>query len=394
MRLLFLDELAFPYGNAFASRARCLCNLFVHMGFTVHVISPFSKEKDIEVGKEYAFENYTFQIASSRKNKSWMTFIGNPDYIPCVKKYLAENNVDIIFSSACHTYFYSILKLAELHKIKYVVEQCEWLDVSNFKFGKLDPRFILGNHIRQQGYKKTSGIVAISRLLEDYYKKQGIKAIRIPTILDVGGMEYRTDVANDKIQLVYTGNPGVSKEFLLPVLQAIGMSDILKRKMEFHIYGPNKAGVIRNIGNEKAFLLDDLKANVYIHGYVEQKNIESIIRNSDFQIFLRPNRQSSNAGFPTKLGESMAVGTPVITNITGDIGLYLKESINGFVLDSTSPEVVQLKLELLCCLSSNERTSMRIKARETAEKSFDYSRYINIFKTFFDEVRPVVKVDE
>lgn len=391
MHILFLDELTFPYGNAFASRARCLCSLFVHMGHTVHVISPFSNDKTNEAKKVYAFENYTYQIASSSRNKSWMTFVGNPDFIPCVKKYLEENKVDLIFSSACHTYYFSILKLAKKYKAKYVVEQCEWLDVSNFKFGKFDARYILGNYIRQHGYCKASGIVAISRLLKDYYSNLGIKVIRVPTILDVRGTEYRKEVKdNSKIVLVYTGNPGVSKEFLLQIFQAIDGSNLLKAKMEFHIYGPNKTGVLNNIGHENGALLEKLNDCVFIHGHVEQQIIEEIIRSSDYQIFIRPDRNSSNAGFPTKLGESMSVGTPVIANITGDIGLYLKDSINGFTLDSIDPLTIRAKLETICHMSKEDRTSMRVKARETAESSFELTGYLSVFETFFDDVQSVV----
>lgn len=83
---------------------------------------------------------------------------------------------------------------------------------------------------------------------------------------------------------------------------------------------------------------------------------------ADFSIFVRPDRRSSHAGFPTKLAESLAAGTPVITNNTGDIGLYLKDGENGFLLkDGTQKSVkdvldklIQIEILLSKCVQMQD----------------------------------------
>ena len=389
MNILFLDELSFPYGNAFASRARCFCKLFLNLGFRVHVIAAVSNQSIEDPLGVKEFDGYTYQIASTKRNKSWMSFVGNPDFIPCVKKYIDSNKVDLIFSSACHNYYYSLLRISISHKIPYVVEQCEWLDITNFKLGKLDPRYILGNNIRSKGYSKANGIVAISRLLCNYYNNKGIKTIRIPTILDVSNMAYRTEICTDeKIIIVYTGNPGKSKEFLFPIIKAFSSSSLLQAKAQFHIYGPSRKAVIENIGKDNEKLLDSTDKCVYLHGHVPQTDIENIIRQASYQIFLRPDRRSSNAGFPTKLGESLAVGTPVIANLTGDIELYLNNK-NGIVLSNTSPDTVRENLEKLCYYDSEVKKEMRVNARLTAESAFDYRVYLSQLAGFLENVASI-----
>ena len=54
------------------------------------------------------------------------------------------------------------------------------------------------------------------------------------------------------------------------------------------------------------------------------------------------------------------------------------------------PLTIRAKLETICHMSKEDRTSMRVKARETAESSFELTGYLSVFETFFDDVQSVV----
>ena len=112
-----------------------------------------------------------------------------------------------------------------------------------------------------------------------------------------------------------------------------------------------------------------------------------VIYDSDFTIFFMPNRKSSNAGFPTKLAESMSVGTPVITNKTGDIGLYLIDKQNGFLLEDDSLKSIEEVLNHIIKMNIHDMVRMREMARKMAEKEFDFSKYIVPMKEFIKEIK-------
>ena len=114
-----------------------------------------------------------------------------------------------------------------------------------------------------------------------------------------------------------------------------------------------------------------------IFGRIPQEQVEEKLRNADFSIFSRPIRQSSNAGFPTKLAESMSVGTPVITNNTGDISLYLHNGNNGFIANGNSKESLLEIFYKITNMNSDDLMEMRKQARNTAESSFSYEKYKN-----------------
>jgi glycosyltransferase involved in cell wall biosynthesis len=63
-----------------------------------------------------------------------------------------------------------------------------------------------------------------------------------------------------------------------------------------------------------------------------------IVKRSDFSIFLRDNNLVCTAGFPTKFSESIACGTPVLTNLSSDLGKYLIEGKNGYIMDISSED--------------------------------------------------------
>ena len=381
MKMLLVTDSCFPYGAALSSRLRCFCALFSELGYDVHVIA-LSSPGELQPGVVTKGENCTYETVKRGSKSSIDTFRPDLQLIKTVKKRIEEEKTDLIFMTSCPMYFGRIARIARKKGIPLYVEQCEWLDLSNYKFGKFDPRYRRADKLRAGGYRKANGIVSISRLLDEHYKKLGVPSIRIPTILDVRGNKLPARSPDrEKITVVYTGSPGVSKEYLRPAIENLAENARFRGRITFHIFGPAKKTVLANIGGDEA-LLKTAGESVVLHGKAPQKEIAGILANADYQLFVRPDRRSSNAGFPTKLGESMAVGTPVVANDTGDIALYLKDGENGFLLDGNTAESVRKAFEKMLAQSGEEYEAMRRSARTTAEEAFDFRTYLETVRDF------------
>ena len=285
--------------------------------------------------------------------------------------------MDFIFSTSLNALYRKLLKLCKKKGIKLILEQCEWYDPSSFGMGEYDIRYIRFNQNIKRYYKEADYIISISRLLDDYYKGIGAKSIRIPSIADVINKPRNYDIDNERIKLVFTGNTSNSKELIMPVLEAL---KDYKDRIELHIYGSSMEGLRKHINNEE--LLNELSDCLYAHGIIKQKEVERVLLNSDYQIFIRPNRRSSDAGFPTKLCESMSVGTPCITNDTGDISLVLRDRKNGFVVKGNDVNAVRETFERIVKLDKDSYRQMRMIARSDAESFFDYRNYLNDVEGF------------
>lgn len=380
MNILFVVSSVFPYESAYSTRVCNFSKLITSLGHKVHVIADTTKEKNVE-DKIVDLGYCTYQIIYTKSPTRYERYFVGKQSIKAIKKYLNNNKVDAVICSSCRDRFWRLKLLFNRKNIPFYVDQCEWFDPSNFRFGKLDPRYLHMLRLINRDYARCNGIIAISRLFEEHYKKLGVKVIRIPTILDVANTEWNETNNNRKCKIVYTGSLGISKEYLGPIIAALANNDVLRDNIEFHIYGPSHEEVLSNICNDK-ILLDNTSNCVFIHGKVPQAQMQKIQSEADYMIFLRPNRRSSDAGFPTKLAESMAVGTPVITNNTGDIGLYLKTGINGFLIADYSQQEVERILLSVINLTSSEKKIMRINCRQTATTAFDYRQYKEVFSSF------------
>ena len=91
---------------------------------------------------------------------------------------------------------------------------------------------------------------------------------------------------------------------------------------------------------------------------------------------LRPeNARYARAGFPTKVTESLASATPVICNITSDLGMYIEDMNNGIIVKECSAGAVKEAVERALDLDLADRERMCRNARDTAEEFFDYNEY-------------------
>lgn len=373
-KILFVTDLSFP-GSAMASRLLAFVKLFYCLGYDIHLIA--GKSDELESGEIYQGEDFTYEIVSSKRSDRMMSYFGNENLIKAVDRYVSENEVDYIFSTSLNALYRKLLKLCKQKNIKLILEQCEWYDPSSFGMGKYDIRYRRFKTNIKKYYCQADYVISISRLLNDYYNGSGVKSIRIPSIIDVMNKPKKYNVHNEKIKLVFTGNTSNSKELIVPVLEALRE---YKDRIELHIYGSSMNGLRKHVNSD--VLIDGLNNSLFVHGVIKQEEVEKVLLNSDYQIFIRPKRRSSDAGFPTKLCESMSVGTPCITNDTGDISLVLKDGKNGFMVKGNDVKAVKEAFEKIVKLDKDSYRQMRIMARRDAESFFDYRNYLKDVEEF------------
>ena len=385
MEAVLITNCNFPFGSAWSSRAQGFVKLFCSCGYHVHIIAPYPQyPQDQEKDSLNSFD-YSIDYVNYRDTILTLCGIGAAaPFCKALDSYLKAHNVAFVFSNRMPFASEYISSVAHTFGIPYILEQCEWFDSSSFKGGVFNPYFRRSERlIRKSSFKFAVGIVSISRLLEDHYAS--LPVIRIPTILDTAQIKYSLGENDKKIcHLVFAGNITGRKELLTPIFLALSKVASCKYVFHFDIYGPTYKQILDNIsGNVE--LWNTVSDAVTIYGRIPQQKIEEKLRSADYSIFIRPNRRSSNAGFPTKLAESMAVGTPVITNDTGDVGLYIDDS-NGFLLpDGSSDSLLNIFLSILP-KSDREKREMRLSARKRAETAFDFHNYVEPFKQFINSV--------
>ncbi|SCL73992.1 glycosyltransferase [Micromonospora peucetia] len=265
--------------------------------------------------------------------------------------------------------------------VALVADVVEWYAPHQMPGGALGPPHLSAKLALRHQYPRCQGIIAISSLLERHYRERGCRVLLVPPTLDVfevkpGGHAVTTEAG--PLNAVYFGTPG-RKDLLTTIIRA---TDAVSRRtpVTLSVYGPTVEQV--------RDLLDgaDLPSSVRVPGRVPQQDVEAIVRNADFSVLVRPSERFTHAGFPTKFVESLACGTPVIANLTSDMGRYLQDGRQGFVCVDHSSTELERVLRRAAMLPRSQHEEMRVAARATAESSFDYRRFAQPVAGFLDSL--------
>ena len=374
MKILYIAACAYPGDSAYATRIEGLCDVLNKAGHETFILVDYSKDS---VGRRRYRESLVISSAKhiyaerslSDKVLAYSRMIYN------LKKIVKENHFDCVIISSIYMRANAILNILRKKRIPVILESCEWFDTYNWKKGEKSYEYKKFLKAWNDIFPHVDGVVAISRMLEQHYLESVQHVLRIPTVMEVKQHPYRTEVSDNAVKLIFTGSIAWGKDRLLELIKAI--NTINDSRLQLDVYGPSKDEVVSQLGEDK-YLLEKLTDTVRIHGRIDHELVEKKCMESDFGVIIRPERRQSDAGFPTKLAEYMTVGTPVIANDTGDIGLYVKNGYNGFCLPRSikDSDVVDV-LKYILTLSIDERMMLRKNARSMAEKSFDCACYVD-----------------
>lgn len=374
----------YPEGDAGAIRQDNIARIFLNLDYRVVVIGYGSY-----TGDEYL--DYNEVKYTSVRGKSNNTLVRLINRILADRRYkkkileLSETPEIMVVVDAGVNLFKWCMKYAHDNKIQLLHDSVEWYSPEEYKLGKYDPSYIEKNRLNSKIINPTCKIIAISQFLKDYFSKKGINAIRMPVIMDVKNMSYRIEKKESEVtRFVYAGAPALKDNLREILLGYSNLESGLLKRSEFHIIGINKKTLI-----DKCLVPEECIAKIenslVIHGRLPHDETTEWVKECDYSILLRrSDLRYAQAGFPTKVVESMALGTPVVCNISSDLGLYLKDEENTITINYFSIEAVTEAMTRAINENQDDRIKMRKSARVTAEANFDYRNYIEMIHTFID----------
>ena len=123
--------------------------------------------------------------------------------------------------------------------------------------------------------------------------------------------------------------------------------------------------------------------NIVFTGVVAPKEMPQLLYNARILALARPDNLQAQNGFPTKLGEYLATGNPVVVTRVGEIPLFIKDMENGFLAEP-NPESFSEKLSWVAD-NYEEALSIGGKGRELAFSEFSYDKQSEIAYSFMRE---------
>lgn len=371
MYVLMVVPSNFPNGDAGAVRDMAFANIFQELGYNVFLIGAGRQKKDGEINDVHYFSVY--QEASSKIDHI-KRFLGSKNaYMSFIKQVIDQNGLPsvIYINDISHSVIEHLRVLAEKNNIPILHDSTEWYSPCEFNYGKLDKQYILKDRLNRKVIRKPIRVIGISSYLTDYFKNMGLKAVRIPVIMDVENTDISAN-SDDKVKLIYAGSPA-NKDYLKEMV--LGMESLApdqQQIFEFHILGANEEQIKNLTG------LYSLPTCIKAYGRVPREKVEETMRRMDFSVLLRPSKERyTKAGFPTKSVEAMSHGVAMICNISSDLGLYLKDGENAVIVDGYDKKSFTRSLERVISMSRQQIDIMKYNARQLAEKEFDFRNWKN-----------------
>lgn len=294
-----------------------------------------------------------------------------------IKKFLKKmERADAIVACAMPT---STLKfLIQYTKRNHVIlihDAVEWYSAEEFRFGRFDRLYRKKEKWMRKLLPGNCRIISISQYLKNYFESVGNKSVYIPSIIDTRKYQYSPKCNDGKIKIVYAGTP-LRKDYLSVALKGISDLSIDKiKRLEIIIMG-----VSLNQANENGItqsILDKLGNSIAFLGKVPREEVFENLGKANFSVLLRPaDQRYAKAGFPTKVPESMTVGTPVICNFSSDLEDYLTDEDNCVRVDECSAEAMTESMNRVFGYDSAQLEAIAVKSAHTAKERFDYRLYI------------------
>lgn len=115
-------------------------------------------------------------------------------------------------------------------------------------------------------------------------------------------------------------------------------------------------------------------AHVEFKGRIEHSKVIENITKADYSIIIRPINRVTQAGFPTKLAESITARTPVLINQEMEVTEFVENNYNGFYVNQND-----LEKEI-------ESIILKRKSMIFDNTIFSYTNFYHKTEKFIDEV--------
>jgi glycosyltransferase involved in cell wall biosynthesis len=386
MRILLISVYPFPIGLSATNRILSYSKGLIERGHAVKYLCLRPTEHRGRVvnensqgtyaGIEYEYLCGTTVWSDYRVIKAAQAFIGfvKAFYVLCLNA--QKKHYDYVIISNDNVYL--ILPLTAL--LKYILRKKSILIVDEYpmvlreriRFYQLFP-FMLNLEMKI-GYRLFNGIITMTYPLQDYFVPLKGKLCNMQVIPMTVEPERFNFTGHSKLKyekyVAYVGDLVAGKDGVENAISAFSLISEKYPDLKFYIIGSAKSSLdYENLQKQVKEL--NLEERIKFTGQLQRDAVPEYICHAVLLILTRPNNVRAQGGFPTKLGEYLATGNPVVVTSVGDIPKYLIDGENAFVSNSADPTEFSLKMDQ--ALSNPEVSkAIGVRGRDLAYGIFNY----------------------
>lgn len=374
MKVTFLFSDNFPGNSAYSNRIHSLAKGLIYTGNKVEVavVYPGQKQSSTNHSMKGIHDNVIYNYYCGIKYKPLNQFVqkmiglyGTINFF-LFTLFNRKNRPDVIISCSSlklHLFFLFLLK-----KIFGLIVLREYNEF---------PKFVLNKKKRLlsvKKYKMLDGFIFMTVRLERFFKEE-LNINKPSTIVNM-------TVDEDRFELDINTHRRNCITLVGDILgEKDGVGILLTAFKKIHVHFPDiKLKLVGTIKNTKLYeqriqLVDTFKLTEHVEftGITSREDIPRILTESKLLLLPRPHSLQSESGFPTKLGEYLMSGTPVVLTDTGEVSKFLSDSKDAFLCEAGNADIFAEKV--IAALTNYEQTKIvGLEGRKTALEHFSYKK--------------------
>lgn len=209
-----------------------------------------------------------------------------------------------------------------------------------------DPILLLDEESYHDTLKRLDGLFVISSSLKAYCQGLGVFPSKIHIVnmtVDPQRFENVKKRRTPYRYIAYCGTASNTKDGVDELIRAFSLVCKAIPDLKLMIIGRTPKKTERNANIELIRKLH-LKDNIVFTGPVSSADIPQLLKNADVLVLDRPDNMQAKFGFPTKLGEYLLTGNPVVVTSVGDIPKFLENNVSALIAPPSNAELFSQKI--------------------------------------------------
>lgn len=358
MLITIINTLPVPSGEASVNRILSYSKGLVKEGNNVCILS----SGYLPSGRDNIIDGVKACNLGSNTAKPLSLFIS---LVKILKRVLQSKTEVVVLVSNSLFLIYPLYLVCKIRRIKFIQEKSEF-PFSMMKKGviqRLYSKFYINTT-----YKLFDGLIVMTKPLMEFYKgltRNDCLFFEMPMTVDIERFEGIKEEPNLLGEyMAYCGNLSNKKDGILNLIEAFSFVAPLYPQLKLILIGGSSDNKDLDVYKER--ITELALNNVILYGRVDRNDMPSLLKNAKALLLARPSSLQSSGGFPTKLGEYLATGNPVVVTAVGDIPLYLNSS-NSFIVEPDNNQAFAEKI--LEIMKDEERAREIGKAGQSLAKT-------------------------
>jgi glycosyltransferase involved in cell wall biosynthesis len=339
LNIYFLTLMRFPFGLAQTNRLISIAGGLVNAGCKVKIVclKPTENHREsLNNQSSGVYNNINFVYASGTPFRGNNPFRRGYLFMAglCLSSYLLiienrKEKINFLFIGVTgfliSLWFFMLCKIL---RIKYLQERSEYPFIKA-KTSFLDkPSLFLYLTIT---CKLFDGFIVITRKLRDYFKphlQKDCPLFHLPILVEPERFA-QTESPVTEQYIAYCGSMQGDKDGIPVLIDAYKLFSEEFPNVKLYLIGSIQFAGFDRLQEKIAGL--SLDKSVIFTGIVNREKLPEVLSKAVMLVLARPENKQAEAGFPTKLGEYLATGKPVVVTNVGEFSVYLHDNVNAYI---------------------------------------------------------------